>query len=151
MPRIAATAPPKPVPDMQAVLSAQAALGAKPIETLTPAQARLQPTPADGVAQVLKAKGLPTAPDNSVTTQDLAYGTDPMRVARIYKPAMASTAPRPVVVYYHGGGWVIADLKTYDATPRYLAKTLNAIVVSVEYRHAPEAKFPAQHEDAANS
>ncbi len=55
----------------------------------------------------------------------------------------------PVLVYYHGGGWVIADVNTYDAAPRLLSKQLNAIVVSVEYRHAPEAKFPAQHEDAA--
>ena len=44
---------------------------------------------------------------------------------------------------------MIADINTYDAAPRLLSKQLNAIVVSVEYRHAPEAKFPAQHEDAA--
>jgi len=55
----------------------------------------------------------------------------------------------PIVVYYHGGGWVIADVATYDAAPRAMAKALNAIVVSVEYRHAPEFKFPAQHDDAA--
>jgi acetyl esterase/lipase len=44
---------------------------------------------------------------------------------------------------------VIADVNVYDAAPRLLSRQLNAIVVSVEYRHAPEAKFPAQHEDAA--
>ena len=54
----------------------------------------------------------------------------------------------PVIVYYHGGGWVIADVNVYDATPRLLAQQLNAVVVSVEYRKAPEAKFPAQHDDA---
>ena len=54
-----------------------------------------------------------------------------------------------MIVYYHGGGWVIATVDTYDAAPRLLAKQLGAIVVSVEYRHAPEFKFPAQHEDAA--
>jgi len=145
-----------PVPpnakDMQAVLDAQAALGSKPIETLTPAQARMQPTPSDGAMAVMKREGLATKPDPAVLTRDLAYGSDPMEIARIYKPvATKGKGPLPIVVYYHGGGWVIADLKTYDATPRFLAKQLNAIVVSVEYRHAPEFKFPAQHEDAANA
>ena len=141
--------PAQPAPDMQAVLDAQQALGAKPIEMLTPAQARVQPTPSDGVMQVMKAQGQDTTPDPSVTTKDMAYGPDPMEKARIYMPAAASGgAPLPVIVYYHGGGWVIADLKTYDATPRFLSKQLNAIVVSVEYRHAPEHRFPAQHEDA---
>ena len=55
----------------------------------------------------------------------------------------------PVIVYYHGGGYVIADVATYDATPRMLAKELKALVVSVEYRSAPEFTFPAQHDDAA--
>lgn len=134
---------------MQAVLDAQQALGGKPIETLTPAMARKQPTPADGVMQVMKKQGMAAAPDPAVTTQDKAYGEDPMQMARIYKPAVVGGGSLPVIVYYHGGGWVIADLKTYDATPRFLSKQLNAIVVSVEYRHAPEHKFPAQHEDAA--
>ncbi len=144
-------APPTPAADMQEVLAAQQALGGKPVETLTPAEARLQPSPADGVTQLMKTKGLPTAPDAAVTTQDMAYGADPMQKARIYKPAQAGTGPMPVVVYYHGGGWVIADLKTYDATPRLLAKQLGAVVVSVEYRHAPEHKFPAQHNDASSA
>ena len=146
----AATRPAKPAADMQAVLDAQAALGAKPIETLTPAEARLQPSPADAVMAVMQKQGMSTAPDPAVTTQDMAYGSDPMQMARIYKPAAATSGKAlPVIVYYHGGGFVIADLKTYDATPRLLSKQLNALVVSVEYRHAPEAKFPAQHEDAA--
>ena len=147
----AATQPPKADPDMQAVLDALAALGAKPIETLTPAKARMQPTPADAVKMVMRQKGMSTAPDSAVLTKDVPYGADPMQFARIYTPvaAMSSGAALPVVVYYHGGGWVIADVNTYDATPRLLSKQLNAIVVSVEYRHAPEARFPAQHEDAA--
>ena len=136
--------------DMQAVLDAQAKLGAKPIETLTPEQARRQPSPADGVKAVMAAKGMSTAPDPAVTTMDVTYpAAVGMQKARIYKPANAPAGQRlPVVVYYHGGGWVIADLDTYDATPRELAKNLNAIVVSAEYRHAPEAKFPAAHNDA---
>ena len=145
-----ATMPAKPAPDMQAVLDAMMALGAKPVETLTPLEARLQPSAADAAKAVIRRQGMSTAPDPAVTTQEMPYGSDPMQYARIYKPAAAPTgAAMPVVVYYHGGGWVIADVNTYDATPRLLAKQLNAVVVSVEYRHAPEAKFPAQHEDAA--
>ena len=145
-----------PVPanakDMQAVLDAQAALGAKPIEKLTPAEARKQPTPAQAAMAVMRREHMSTAPDPSVKTMDLSYGADAQEKVRIYKPvATKGTGPLPVVVYYHGGGWVIADLKTYDATPRFMAKQLNAIVVSVEYRHAPEFKFPAQHEDAASA
>jgi acetyl esterase len=67
--------------------------------------------------------------------------------ARVYTPDGVG-GPLPVIVYYHGGGFVIADINVYDASARGLAKQAGAIVVSVEYRHAPEAKFPAQQEDA---
>lgn len=141
----------RPDADMQAVLDAHAALGAKPIETLTVQQARTQPSPADAVMRVKQMRDMPTAPDPSVTTRDLTYptggGTQPVRV---YMPA-AGGQNLPVVVYYHGGGWVIADLEVYDATPRSMARNLNAIVVSVEYRKGPEDKVPAAHEDANNA
>ena len=150
-PPASATQPPKAAPDMQKVLDALAGLGGKPIETLTPAQARMQPSAADGAKAAMVQQGMSTAPDASVTTQDVPYGSDAQQFARIYKPAAAPAngKPMPVVVYYHGGGWVIADVNTYDSAPRAMAKALNAIVVSVEYRHAPEFKFPAQHDDAA--
>ena len=145
-----ATMPPAAAADMQAVLDAIASMNPKPIETLTPVKARIQPSATDGAKAVMRAKGMSTAPDPAVVTMDKPYGSDPMQYARIYKPAApASGTPMPVIVYYHGGGWVIADVNTYDAAPRMMAKQLNAIVVSVEYRHAPEAKFPAQHDDAA--
>ena len=147
-PALVAAQPPKAAADMQAVLDQLPRLGAKPIETLTPVKARIQPSAADAARAVMHQKGMSTAPDPAVTTQELPYGSDPMQYARVYKPAAASSAPMPVIVYYHGGGWVIADVNTYDTAPRLLSKQLNAIVVSVEYRHAPEAKFPAQHDDA---
>ena len=144
------TRPAQPAADMQAVLDAQMALGVKPIETLTPVKARIQPTAADAAHAVMRRQGMSTAPDPAVTTVEKPYGPDPMQYARIYKPAAATGgAPMPVIVYYHGGGWVIADINVYDATPRMLSKQLNALVISVEYRMAPEAKFPAQHDDAA--
>ena len=150
---VAATPPARAAGDMQAVLDAHAALGAKPIETLTPAKARLQPTATDAARTVMRQRGISTAPDPAVLTKDVSYGADPQQFARIYTPTavVGAGAQLPVIVYYHGGGWVIADVNVYDPTPRLLAKQLNAIVVSVEYRHAPEFKFPSQHEDAATA
>ena len=66
---------------------------------------------------------------------------------RIYTP-QGATGPLPVIVYYHGGGWVIANLDTYDASQRALAAKTNAIVVGVDYRQGPENKFPAAHDDS---
>lgn len=65
---------------------------------------------------------------------------------RIYTPS--GSGPFPVVVYYHGGGWVIANLDTYDASPRAMANLANAVVVSSHYRQGSEHKFPAAHQDA---
>ena len=96
-PRIA-TQPPVAAADMQAVLDRLPMLGAKPIETLTPVKARIQPSAADATRAVMRQKGLSTAPDPAVTTQDLPYGSDPMQFARIYKPVAATGAPMPVVV-----------------------------------------------------
>lgn len=134
--------------DMKHVLDATKRLGGKPVETLPAVDARKQPTPTDGVKALLKEQGKPTAPEPGVTAKDMAYPTEGgTQTVRIYTPDGA-TGSLPVVVYYHGGGFVIADLDTYDATPRAIAKGAKAIVASVEYRHAPEAKFPAQQEDA---
>jgi len=65
---------------------------------------------------------------------------------RIYRPVGAG--PFPLVVYFHGGGWVIADKNVYDGGARGLAKEANAVVVSVDYRRSPESKFPAAWDDA---
>ena len=137
----------KPDPQMQAVLDQLKKLGAKPVETLTPQQARVQPTPADAVKAVLKNENKSTEPEPVANVADEkiegAAGSIPVR---IYTPQ--GKGPFPVVVYYHGGGWVIADLDTYDASGRALANAAQAIVVSSHYRQAPEHKFPAAHEDA---
>lgn len=139
----------RPDPDMQAVLDALTVLGARPIETLSVEEARLQASPADAVKQVKTMRGLSTAPDPTVATQDLTYPTaDGLQAVRVYKPVNGGAKPLPVIVYFHGGGWVIANLDVYDATPRSMARNLNAIVVSVDYRQGPEHRFPAAHEDA---
>jgi acetyl esterase len=56
-------------------------------------------------------------------------------------------APRPLIVYFHGGGWVSCDIETHDSFCRALAKLTDAVVASVEYRLGPEAPFPAAPED----
>ncbi|MAG31596.1 MAG: lipase [Deltaproteobacteria bacterium] len=72
-------------------------------------------------------------------------GPDGKLPVRIYTPA--GPGPKPGVVYFHGGGFVLCDLDTHDATCRELANGADCIVVSVDYRLAPEAKFPAAPED----
>src|SRR5437667_126022 len=65
---------------------------------------------------------------------------------RVYTPA--GRAPFPVLVYFHGGGWVIGSLETHDGLCRHLANAAGTVVVSVDYRLAPEHPFPASGEDA---
>jgi len=65
---------------------------------------------------------------------------------RVYTPE--GPAPFPVLVYFHGGGWVIGNLETHDGVCRHLANAAGAVVVSVDYRLAPEHPFPASGEDA---
>ena len=137
-------------PDMQAVLDQLGAMGGKPIEGLTPEEARRQPTPADAVMALLKKQGKAITPEAlvpGVSSVDReipgAAGNIP---ARIYTPDGAG--PFPVVVYFHGGGWVLADKQVYDGGARGLSKQARAVVVSVDYRLAPAHKFPAAWDDA---
>jgi acetyl esterase/lipase len=67
---------------------------------------------------------------------------------RIYRPPTLSTSPAPVVVFLHGGGWSVGDLDTYDGTARRHAVGSEAVVVSVDYRLAPEHPYPAAVDDA---
>lgn len=65
---------------------------------------------------------------------------------RIYRPA--GDAPKPILVFFHGGGWVIGSLDTHDHVARKLANEIDAVVVSVDYRMGPEDRFPAAVEDS---
>lgn len=139
-----------PSADMQAVLDKLTALEAKPIHTLAVPEARVQASPADAAKAVQWRERVPSAPEAEIAIADISIPTPNGELpARVYTPA--GEGPFPVVVYYHGGGWVLADLNTYDATPRGLALAAKAVVVSVDYRHAPEHRFPAAHEDAWNA
>jgi acetyl esterase/lipase len=68
--------------------------------------------------------------------------------ARLYDRDGAGPEPRPLLVYYHGGGWVIGDLNTHDGLCRFLAAATGALVLSVDYRLAPEHPYPEPVDDA---
>lgn len=139
--------PAKADADMQKVLDAHAALNPKPIPTLSPKEARLQPTPADAVMKVLKDEGKSTAPVPVASVKHMnipgPHGEIPIHV---FTPQ--GKGPFPVIVYFHGGGFVIASTKVYEASVRGLAKGAEAVVVSVDYHLAPENKYPTQPHEA---
>lgn len=133
--------------DMRAVIQQHMALGPRPIPTLTPQEARRQPTIADAVRTLLQRQGRSTAPEQVGNVVDRTIpGPGGQIPVRIYTPA--GTGPFPVVVYSHGGGWVIATIDTYDSSARALTNAARAIVISIEYRKGPENRFPAAHDDA---
>jgi acetyl esterase/lipase len=138
----------RPDSQMQGVLDQLKALDPKPIPTLTAQEARKQPTPADAAKREMAKQGRSTAPDPAVASEDRSIHTPGGSLpVRIYTPK-SGAGPWPVVVYYHGGGWVIADKEVYDGGARALSTMANAVVVSVDYRQGPEHKFPAAHDDA---
>ena len=115
--------------------------GIPPTHTLSPPQARsfyrdrravVQPEP-QAVAQVQEL--LATGPGGTIAL-------------RLYRPLPAAAGALPVLVYYHGGGWVIGDLDTHDTLCRELANLAGCAVVAVDYRMAPEHRFPAAVIDA---
>jgi acetyl esterase/lipase len=102
---------------------------------------------------VLEQRGESTEPEAVAEVDDRkidhAQSSMPLvgkNPVRIYTPI--GDGPFPVVLYFHGGGFVIADLDVYDSSPRALANALDAIVVSAHYRQGPEDPYPAAHDDA---
>ncbi|MDQ5820290.1 MAG: alpha/beta hydrolase, partial [Actinomycetota bacterium] len=134
-------------PQMQEVLKAFAELDPKPIEKLEPEEARQQPTPADAVERVLEQRGETTEPEPVAGTEDRTIpGPGGDIQIRVYTPM--GDGPFAVLLYFHGGGFVIADLDVYDNSPRALANAADCVVVSAHYRQGPENPYPAAHEDA---
>lgn len=136
-------------PEMRAVLERFAASGARPLETLTPAEARAQPTPAAAAQQVAQARGaFPGLDQQGVAMRAIGIPAPGGTLrAMAFDPA-PNSAGKPVILYFHGGGWVIASPEVYEASARGLARRTGAVVLSVAYRQAPEHRFPAAHEDA---
>jgi acetyl esterase len=123
-------------PEAQQLLAALEAAGLPPFEHMTVPQAR------EAAKGFIDLQGEP----EDLSTQDRAVpgpaGEIPIRV---YTPA--GDGPKPVIMYFHGGGWVIGDLDVCDNPVRRIANRTGAVVVSVDYRLAPEHTYPAAFDD----
>ena len=133
--------------EMQTVIEKLESFGTPPLPTLTPREARTKPSPADAAMGVIKDNNILMPPPQCDTSGKDIPVTGGTIHLRIYTPK-AQMDSFPVIVYYHGGGWVIADLNTYDASAKALCEQVGAVVVSVAYRQAPEFKFPTAHNDS---
>ncbi|MCC7364123.1 MAG: alpha/beta hydrolase [Dehalococcoidia bacterium] len=124
-------------PQAAAVLEAFAAI--PPFESMEPAACR----------ELMATLRPPVEPEpvGRVEDRTIPGATGAEMPVRIYWPEGAA-ANLPVFIYYHGGGWVIGDLETMDAPCRAICNQANCVVVSVDYRLAPEHRFPAAADDA---
>lgn len=117
------------------------------LTSLSAQEARKQPAPADAAMAVIKEHNLSMDPNNVDTSgKDIQVNGGNIHI-RIYTPKTGKNV-YPVIVYYHGGGWVIANLDTYNSSALALSNLTEAIVISVAYRQAPEFKFPTAHMDS---
>ena len=114
--------------------------GLPPMDTLSPADAR--------ALMAATAATRPPGPEVGEVTDGVIPGPSGDLPYRLYRPAGPPEGPRPLVVYFHGGGWVLGNLDSDDPLCRDLCQRSGAVVISVNYRHAPEARFPAAALDA---
>jgi acetyl esterase len=127
-------------PELQLTLAMLERQGARAMETMSPADAREDMRKRAAVAAGVQ---LPVGAVRDLTVDGAA---GPLR-ARHYAPDEPG-GPHPLLVFFHGGGWVIGDLDTHDGTCRMLCRHAGVHVLSVDYRMGPEAPFPAAAEDA---
>ena len=127
------------LPELRSLLDQQATSGRPPLHHQSVEQAR-----AFHVADAAALNG-PPAPVAAVADRRVPGPAGELPV-RIYTPE--GEPPFPIVVFFHGGGWVVGTLDTYDPLCRALAAATPAVVVSVDYRLAPEHRWPAAVEDA---
>ena len=125
-------------PQVRLFLEAAKALGEPPLHALTPEEARRVNAAHAG------GRG-PVEPVAQTHDRTVAGPGGPIPL-RVYVPE--GDAPLPVLVYFHGGGWVIGSIATHDVTCRQIANAAGCLVVSVDYRLAPEHKYPAAVDDA---
>jgi len=124
-------------PQAQMLLDQLAALGGQPLSSVSVAEARRM------MDMMAAMRGTP-APVRDAVDRRIPGPAGEIPV-RIYTPVAA--APLPVLVYFHGGGWVLGNIETHDGICRELANGAGCVVVSVDYRLAPEHKFPAAADD----
>lgn len=121
-------------PTAAGLLAQMAEAGAPPLNTLSPVDARA----AAGAFADLAGEGDPVA---SIADRTIPgpHGDIPVRV---YTPNVSGAGPLPCLVYFHGGGWVLGDLEGVNGICKAVANRAGCVVVSVDYRLAPEHKFP---------
>jgi acetyl esterase len=126
--------------EMQLGLAIMHLTGDRDLSASTPAEARRN--------MQRRARAFAGTPLPMARVEELSLPGPAIAIpARLYVPR-DDGARRPLVVYYHGGGWVVGDLETHDATCRFLAREIDAAVLSIDYRLAPEHRFPAAVDDA---
>ena len=129
-------------PQAKAVLEALASSG-------RPAYHQLDPKDARQLFLETRPLSTPTPPEVGSVRDATAEGPAGQIPLRVYRPAgLPTSTPLPAYVYFHGGGWVIGDLETHDVLCRQITAASGASVIAVDYRLAPEHKFPAAVDDA---
>jgi acetyl esterase len=129
-------------PQMRGVLQGMARAGHPPLHTRTPQDARKAYEAGAGVLEVPKA-ALARVEDFHIPARD-GYRLP----ARLYSPQHAGGSALPVLLYTHGGGFTIGSIATHDVLCRELTRLSGAMVVSLDYRLAPEHRFPTASNDA---
>src|SRR5438132_5118101 len=129
-------------PQIEEVLRVMAEARLRPIEAMTPAEAREQ---REATARARKSEPLPVA---RVEERTMPGPGGPIRLRLYWPNASSSGGPVPAIVYYHGGGHVIGSLDTHEFVARNLCAGAEAVVASVDYRMGPEHKFPAAVDDS---
>jgi acetyl esterase/lipase len=125
-------------PDVEVILNGAAALNLPPMESMSVADARALNTEMSATR--------PPGPDVGEIVDGVLPGASGPVAYRLYRPP--TSGPHAIVVYFHGGGWVFGDAVSDDPLCRDLCVRSDAIVISADYRHAPEHRFPAAVEDA---
>ncbi len=122
-------------PQARQVLDQLAALGLPPNHTVSPEQARIN----------AQARPRAAGPEVARVVQQTIPGPGTAIPVRIYTPT--GPGPFPMLVWFHGGGWVLGDLDSADPVARHLTVGAGCVVISVDYRLAPETKFPGPADD----
>jgi acetyl esterase len=117
-------------------------------ESGRPTYESLSPEGARRLVRESRGVVAPDPPDVAAVTDLTAPGPGGPIKLRLYRGMGLQVAPAPVLIYFHGGGWVFGDLETHDVVCRTLANGGPFAVVAVDYRLAPEHRFPAAVEDA---